>query len=201
MNKTAIILAGGENKRIGKIKALLQLDKSTIIEFIIQSLKKIFNEIIIVTNQRAEFLHLDAKIVEDIISGVGPIGGIHSGLIHSTSAHSFVISCDMPFVNVNFIKYMESLLSDNDIDIVVPKTKNGYEALHAFYSKTCILPIETNIKRKRFEVISIFDKVKTREVEEPEFENLDLEKRTFFNINTEDDYKNAKEIYAKYYKQ
>lgn len=198
MNKTAIVLAGGENKRIGKVKALLPWkDKETIIEFVIQKLKKIFNEIIVVTRKRDRFLNLDAKVIEDIIPDVGPIGGIHSGLIHSGSTHSFVIACDMPFININLIKYIESLLSDNDV--VVPETKEGYEALHSFYSKTCIPVIETSIKRKKFEVVDFFKEVKTREVIESELANLDPLKITFFNINTNDDYSKARELYIKYH--
>ena len=45
MNKTAIILAGGENKRIGKVKALLSLDdEQSIITFVVSNLRKIFTE-------------------------------------------------------------------------------------------------------------------------------------------------------------
>ena len=192
--KTVIILAGGENERIGQTKALLLLDeKVTIIDFMISNLKKMFNEIIVVTNERDKFFHLSAKIVEDMIPGIGPIGGIHSGLIHSRNTHSFVIACDMPFVNVDLIKYMESTIEENDV--IVPKTKNGYEALHAFYSKACILPIETQIKRKNFNVTSFFAEVKTREIKDSELENIDPLKITFFNINAEEDYNKAKTIY------
>ena len=52
---SAVILAGGNSRRMGKNKALLELGSETMIERVVNSLRSIFNEIIIVTNNPEEY--------------------------------------------------------------------------------------------------------------------------------------------------
>ncbi len=149
---SGIILAGGKNSRIGTNKAFLKIEEKMIIEIIIENFKTIFDEIIIVTGSANEYISaLQPKIVKkikfikDIFPDKGSLGGLYSGLINSKNKNSFVVGCDMPFLNIKLIQYMITL--KNSFDIIVPKIKNNYESLHAIYSKECIEPIEKQLKQ------------------------------------------------------
>ena len=190
---TAIILAGGKSSRMGFDKALLKINNHFLMEEILQKLKTIFAEILIVTNRPKQFnsltsLHL-TKIACDIIPHQGPLGGIYSGLMNSGSFYNFVLACDMPFVNLELIKYMVSI-KDN-FDAVVPKLKKGYEALFAIYSKNCISAISEILKTGDLKVVNFFNKLKLRELNEKEISRFGAPDVLFMNINTREDLSRA----------
>ncbi len=202
---TGIILAGGKSSRFNGVnKALLKIGNETIIENIIKKFKFIFNEILIVTNNPSAFNHLTnhnlTKLVKDIIPDKTSLGGLYSGLVYSSNQHNFVVACDMPFLNLDLIKYMLENVTDQ-YDIIIPRLNNrslpnnGYETLHAIYSKNCITPIEKQLKQNNFKIIDFFSEVKVKEISENTIRQFDPELLSFFNINTEDDYQQALEIY------
>ncbi len=103
---TAIILAGGKSSRMGFDKQFLKIKERLLIENLIQRLKPSFSEIVIVTNRPEEYKSLPVIVTQDVFKGIGPLAGIHAGLLKSTSRFSYIIACDMPNINIEFINYM-----------------------------------------------------------------------------------------------
>jgi len=60
--------------------------------------------------------------------------GLYSGLKQSDTPYIFVTGCDMPFINIELIKYMVNLLQDEDI--IVPFVDGYYEPLYALYKNS-----------------------------------------------------------------
>lgn len=191
---TAIILAGGKSSRMGYDKALIEIEGVTLIKRQLKLLKRFFKEIIIVTNSPQKYRLRGVKLIKDIIRGKGPLGGIYSGLIASSSFYNFVFACDMPFINSGLIKYMVSL-KDN-FDAVVPKPKKGYEPLFAIYSKDCIPKIRAIMRTGNLKVLNLFKKIKIRELKKKELSRFRDPLSLFMNINTKEDlaifYKNSR---------
>src|SRR5665648_903038 len=106
---TLIILAGGRSSRMGTDKQFMTVDNRLIVDQMIEKLKKHFKEIIIVTNKPEMYKNYSYKIVEDIVKEFGPLACIHAGLMNSNSLNNYVLACDMPFVNFDYICYMQSL--------------------------------------------------------------------------------------------
>lgn len=192
---TGIILSGGKNTRIGFNKAFIKIDNITVIEIIINKLKKIFEEIIIVTNFPEEYQKFNVKVVKDIIPDKGPLGGLYSGLVNSKSQYSFVVACDMPFLNVELIEFIKNNCSE--FDVIVPKHKNGYEPLHAIYSKDCIYHIEKQLGQDNLKITGFFKKVKLKEITEDIIKHFDPDLLSFFNINTKSDYEEVLRCFTK----
>lgn len=188
---SGIILAGGKNLRIKLDKAFLKINNQKIIDRTVTLFHRLFDEVIIVTNEPEEYAGLNARLVEDIIPGKASLGGIYSGLKHSRNLYNFVVACDMPFINEALIQYMQSI---KGYDIVIPKIKDKYEALFAVYSKNCIPYIEEMIKKNRLKIIGLFDYAKVRFVEEKTINNYDAKHLSFININTKKDLEKAREI-------
>ena len=64
---SGIILAGGKNSRMGTNKAFLEIDGNRLIDKIMDIYRRLFNEIIIVTNDPVSYIEFsDASIVTDI---------------------------------------------------------------------------------------------------------------------------------------
>lgn len=189
---TGIILAGGKNTRIGQDKSFLKVGNRTIIERTVSILSKIFNEIIIISNTPEPYRSFGLKIYSDIIPEKNSLGGIYTGLSVSSSRHNFFVACDMPFLNENLIKYMTE--SINDSDIVIPKTKKGYEPLHAIYSKSCIPFIKKQIEKNQLKILDFFPSVTVREIETKEIDVCGPEHAAFLNLNTQQDLLDAQAI-------
>ena len=63
---TGVILAGGKSSRMGVNKSFLKLGNQTIIERIVDLMKSIFSEVIIITNTPDEYKFLNLPLYEDI---------------------------------------------------------------------------------------------------------------------------------------
>lgn len=190
---TGIILAGGKNTRLKTAKSFLKIGNETIIENIMTKFKSLFDEIIIVTNNPELFNHLTnhhlTKIVNDVIPDKGSLGGIYSGLVISKSKYNFVVACDMPFINGQLINYMKN--NCDGFDVIIPKLKYGYEALHSIYSKNCIGFIKKQLQQNKLKIIDFFPQVKVKEINEDTIKQFDSKLVSFLNINTNADYQQA----------
>jgi len=183
---TGIILAGGRANRMGGInKAFIEVGGERLIDRTMRVYRALFGEIIISTNSPLEYLAFDARIVTDIHRGKGPLGGIHAGLLHATCEHAFVSACDMPYLSEDFIRYM--MAQSDDHDMVVPVTDNGFESLHAIYSRKCLPFVESQIEKGELKVSHLFKKFKTLEIPVDEIRRFDPEGRLFANLNRPDD--------------
>ena len=187
---TAIILAGGKSSRFGSDKAFIEIDGIPLIKRQLKLLKKVFKKIIIVTNQPQKYRFRNVKIAQDILKNLGPLAGIYSGLMASSSFYNFVIACDMPFINKPLIRYI--IDCKDNYDIIIPKLKQKFHPLFGVYSKNCITVIKNMLEHNRLKVSNIFPRLKTRFILTDELERLDKELISLVNINTRDDLRMVK---------
>ena len=167
---------------MGLNKALIQIEGISIINRTHLLFKELFDETIIVTNDKALFGDLNAKIYTDLIPGRGVLGGLYTGLFFSSYTCSFCVACDMPFLRKSVIEYL--IGKRFDYDVVVPRTKDGLQPLHAIYSKNCLEPIKKAIEQESYKVIDFYPMVKVKIIEEHEFYSLDPMRESFVNVNT-----------------
>jgi molybdopterin-guanine dinucleotide biosynthesis protein A len=192
---TSIILAGGKSLRLGRSKALQIIEGKSLIQWVIDRLAILSTEIIIVT-AHGEAIPCSStvriKTAADIYPGKGPLVGIYSGLITSSSPRAIVVGCDTPFLSVGLLEYMTQISSR--FDIVVPRIKRKLEPLCAVYSKNCLAPIQELLERDERQIRKLFSMVKVKYVEEDEINNFDPEHLSFFNVNSQDDLERARKL-------
>jgi molybdopterin-guanine dinucleotide biosynthesis protein A len=184
-NITGIILSGGKSLRMGQNKAFIEIEGVPIIHRISGLFKELFQEVIIVTNEKELFENLDLKIYTDILPNKGALGGLYTGIYFSKFDYSFCVACDMPFINKSLVQYLAKNIDGEDV--IVPRTKDGLQPLHALYSKNCLHPIKRVINQGKYKIIDFYSIVKVRIVEEEEFISLDPSKGSFINVNTPDE--------------
>ena len=129
--------------------------------------------------------HPKLKIVTDIYPGKGPLVGIYSGLVNSSSFYNLVVACDMPFLNKHLISYMLDVA--DGFDVIIPRLGNMVEPLHAVYSKNCLKSIEKLLAEDSLKIDRLLKIVKVRYVEAREIDSFDPEHLSFFNVNTKAD--------------
>jgi molybdopterin-guanine dinucleotide biosynthesis protein A len=194
---TSIILAGGKSLRLGRSKLLETIGGKSLIEWVVNRLAIISTEIIIATAHGEAipcFSSVGIKPVADIYPGKGPLAGIHSGLIISSSPQAIVVGCDTPFLSVGLLKYMTQALADSDV--ALPRIGEMIEPLCAVYSKSCLAPIQELLEQNERRISKLFSMVKVKYVEEDEINSFDPEHLSFFNINSQDDLERARKLAA-----
>jgi len=167
---------------MGENKAFLEIEGTPIITRIYHLFKELFQEVIIVTNQMEFFKNFDSKIYNDLMPDKGALGGLYTGIFFSSFQYSFCVACDMPFIKKSLVEYLVKNIQNNDV--VVPRTQDGLQPLHAIYSKNCLQPIEKIIEEGKYKIIDMYKMVRVRVVEEHEFLCLDPFRDSFININT-----------------
>jgi molybdopterin-guanine dinucleotide biosynthesis protein A len=194
---TSIILAGGKSSRLGRNKALQVVDGKSLIQWVVDRLAMLSTEIVIVT-ARGEaipsYSTVEIKTVADIYPEKGPLVGIYSGLVSSSSLRAIAVGCDTPFLSVSLLKYMTQVCSV--YDVVVPRIENKLEPLCAVYSKNCSVPIQGLLGQNELRIDKLFSMVKVKYIEEDEINRFDPEHLSFFNINSEADLDRARKLAA-----
>jgi len=186
---TGIILAGGENRRMGTDKALLDINGRPLIEHILSVFAGLFVHTIIVTNTPDHYGKYGVEMTGDVLDIRGPLTGIYSGLLRSRDEYNFVAACDMPFLNPRLIAYMGELAAGQDA--VVPMFDGFLEPLHAIYRRGILPTIETQVRRQDGRIRGIFDHIQVRYITDDEIVRFDPLKRSFKNLNTPKEYKEA----------
>jgi molybdenum cofactor guanylyltransferase len=193
---SCIILAGGKSVRYGHDKILEKINNTNLLDRVISQLEPISKDIIIVTANERAFTHLadrkNIRIVNDIIPGMGSLGGVYTGLVESRTHQNLVVAADMPFLNRDLLRYMIDIA--DGYDFTLPHINNWYEPLHAIYSKNCIASARTIFDQGKKVIVELFNYVKVRYVEAEEIDRYDPQHLSFFNINTRQDMERALKI-------
>jgi len=183
----ALILAGGENKRLPILKGFLELKGRKIIESNIELLNGIFDGVIISTNTSERYFYLGMPMVGDVINYRGPMTGILSALITLKEAEIFVTACDMPFIKPELIRYIVGKLTDR-WEAIVTVFDGKPQPLLGIYSRKLVPKMEESIKTQTRGLREFLGTIEVHYIKEEEVRAIDPEGKSFVNINTIQDY-------------
>ena len=138
----AAITAGGQSSRMGRDKALIPFSNQPLVAHIAHILAPIFPKIIVVTANETIARAANLPAVPDQFPQRGPLAGIHAALSHF-GAPTFIVACDMPFLNADFIRYF---IQDFEGAARVPLSDGGFEPLHAIYAPACVPTFEHHLR-------------------------------------------------------
>lgn len=182
---TSVVMAGGKSSRMGTDKSFVPLLGKPLIEHVLERLGGIGQEEIIITNRPEDYEYLNRPMFQDIIPNRGPLGGLHTALVHANYPHILVTACDMPWLNRSLLEYMVSLR--HHAQAIVPRWQRYPEPLHAVYSKSCLTPIEQKLSAGSLKMISFYQEIEVLYLEQDDIARFDPQGRSFSNINTPED--------------
>lgn len=214
---TGVILAGGQSRRMGENKGMLQLGEDTLIGHVILRLRLVTAELLLITNSPAEYAHLGVPMHGDIIPATGALGGIYTGLTYASHDAVLCVACDSPFLVPDLLTYLVSVLGE--YDAVMPYTYSGrqtpfccnkgirvrnpaygadtqttLQTLCAAYSKRCVPIIAAMLDESELRVHALAERAHIQRVLPEVWQAFDPEGLSFFNINTPEDFERAKKI-------
>lgn len=145
---TGAILAGGRATRFGGVaKGLESVGGARIIDRVAAALRDSCDDLIIVSNDRAAAKWIPGvRVIGDVRTGAGPLGGVHAALAHARDA-VFVLPWDSPFVPAPLVRAVRSAGENAGADAAVPASHSrwGFEPLCAWYRTSCLPAIERRI--------------------------------------------------------
>ncbi len=193
---SAVVLAGGLSRRLGRDKAIEPLGGEPLIRRVLARVAQVADETVVVLNDasRAAELPLSEDVVPavDRYPGAGSLGGIFTGLEAARADWALVVACDMPFLNVPLLRLILSLRAGRDA--VVPVIEGRPEPTHAVYSKVCLPHIERRLQANDLKISRFFEDVDVEYLPQRAVEELDADHLSFFNVNTEQDLERARRI-------
>ena len=182
MNLSAAILVG-RSTRMGRDKALLELDHQTFMRRLARELS-ICDEVFVCATLGRKYHECDLRVIPDEHQGIGPMEGIRQSLRHAAADHVFICACDMPFVRREMILYLSEHTSP-DFDACVFRHGDKIHPLCGIYGKTALPVVEKIISEGRYRMMDLLSSLRTNCVEIAEG---GFSAKTLDNINTPADY-------------
>jgi len=192
---TVCIQAGGQSSRMGEDKALKTFLGRPLVQRVVERLTPLADEVILTTNRPDDYAFLKVPLFSDLKPGRGALGGLYTAIASASNPIVAVVACDMPFASARFFEEATRLLEDEEADVVIAKSEEGYEPLHAVYRReTCLPAIEAAIDADLWKVVAWFPQVKVRVLTSDEIKRYDPSGLAFWNVNTPEEFAKAEEI-------
>jgi molybdopterin-guanine dinucleotide biosynthesis protein A len=176
---TGVIMAGGKSSRMGTDKGLLLYQGKPLAQYSIDILRPFCSEMLISTHN-PEYSQFGLPLVQDVVPGCGPMGGIYSAFMITKAEYLLVLACDMPFVSN---QTLEKLLENRfKFDCIVPVVDDKMEPLCAIYSSSLLPNVESRINAGNLMLRGLIMESNHRLV------NFDDHVLDFRNINTPEEF-------------
>jgi len=184
---TGVLLAGGQSKRLGRPKYLLDFGGRPLGLRLLDELRLVTPEVLIVANDPAPFREWNTRVVPDRFPERGPLAGLHAGMAASgdSSAGILAVACDLPFFTARFGAFLVGLLPS--YDAVIPRHGRLLEPLCAAYGPNARQAMERVLESGRARVQDILPDLRVRYVDEEERGPFGRDEVLFFNVNDTDD--------------
>lgn len=197
--KSGVVLAGGKSSRLGKDKALIQFQGKPLVEWVMEAIDKVVDEVILSLSSEPENSNFvggfgkNIRIVLDAKPGFGPISGLCSSFKEAKGDYVAVAPCDSPFIKPEL--YTLLFKKAEGRDGAVPFINNFWEPLHAVYRREpFIVGLEKALSAGKNRPVDTYPYLNIKKVNQEEVEAVDDEASSFININTKEDLLKAKKI-------
>lgn len=188
----AILLCGGQSRRMGQDKAELPFGESSLLAYQAQKLHDcgLFAQIFVSTKEPRAPLCGTEQILDDTALS-SPLVGLHSALSRSPSVLNFVLAVDCPFVQISTIETLLDIATNTQTDAVFCADSAHLHPLIGIYRKSALTGIQTMLARHilRLQAITQFCT----------FQILHCSPNQTTNCNTPQDYQKAQKLLGEIY--
>ena len=185
-NLGAVVLCGGESRRMGTSKAWLPFGSERMLQRVVRLVGTVTRPIVVVAapGQELPELAADIIVVRDPITGRGPLQGLATGLAALPDSVDLVYASatDVPFLEPRWILRLVELIGNHDL--AIPYIGERYHPLAALYRRNTVLPvIEGLLSANRLKLSLINEAIRTVVVGETEMCAFDPTLGTLRNLN------------------
>jgi len=178
---TALILSGGESRRMGRDKAAVFLDGKTLLQHVCTAVQPLFAEVLLSVREPRPDIKL-AQVCDDK-NIAGPLAGLVSGLFASNTQWLFVVACDMPFVQAEMIEKLSRYRGE--CEAVVAVVDGHPQPLAAFYARSVLAVIREHLAAGgKNSLRALLEKIPVRYVSEAELFDAAITRAGFVDLDT-----------------
>ena len=194
-NILPVVLAGGKSKRFGEDKSQVKLGRKILIDYILSELIDEFNEILIVANDPIK--HLQSNKIEkikDFKKDLGPLGGIFTAMKwakDNNKSYKWIASfpSDTPFFKKNILNNFFEKVNEKESELFFMTFNDKRHNIFGLWSTSLIDQLEKDLENGSRKVEKWANNIGVKTI------NMSFEKKDpFFNINTQEDLKEANKI-------
>lgn len=186
---TAVILAGGQSRRMGRDKALLRLPTGgpTLIERVVLAARAVTDDVVVVAEEAERLPPMPVRAVPDAIAGAGPLAGLIAGWTAARYPAILALACDLPYLSIPLLRWM--VTRPRTWDALVPllpneRGKTGWEPLHALYTRACLVPMRAALERGDRQATAFFPAVQVQPLTADAMRPYDRALRSTHSVNT-----------------
>jgi len=185
------VLAGGASSRMGRAKALLEVAGEPMIVRTTRLIQQVVGPGTVV-GAVGESEKLGLRAIEDDVPGAGPLGAIATALRVSGAAWNLILACDLPYLQHEWLEFLVKRALESTADAVIPRNLEGPEPLCAVYHKCGEPLIRTAIEHGVRKVTDGLQYLRVETIEPDEWKVFDSQGLLFKNMNSPEDYQEAK---------
>lgn len=181
---TALILAGGDSRRMGRDKTRLEFDGQPLLQRVIGQMQTLFPQVLVSVRQARP--GIDVPQVCDETSGAGPLAGLCAGLARAETPWVFAVAADMPFLNPALIGQLAQRRSS--CQAVVPVVQGYPQPLTAFYARSALPAIHAALAGSgKHSLRDVLERLDVLWVDEESLHAADPGLLSFVDIDTPED--------------
>ena len=185
------VLVGGQSRRMGRDKALLELEGQPMLLRVAELLRP-YAEDVTLLGSPARYARFGLPVLEDQYPGLGPLGALCTGLRNSSCDWNLFVACDLPFLSPRIIELLLQRARDTTAQAVVPKVGDRWQPLCAAYHRSCLPSIEVLIQRgEDLAVAGLLASLRVEALTPGPFESLRAWEEMFTNVNTAREWEQA----------
>lgn len=143
------------------------------------------------------YAHLGIRVVPDDGENLGPLGGISTALRIATREWNLIVGCDLPFLTREWLEFLIAQVVSSSADVVMPLNERGSEPLCAMYRKSARHAIAEALERGVRKITDGLATLSLASIAPAEWKAFDPCGRLFKNVNTPEDYDEARESLGK----
>ena len=193
-NILGVVLAGGKSQRFGEDKSQVKLGDKLLIDYILSEIIDEFNEVLVVSNNLIKFKESEKiSLIKDFRKDLGPLGGVLTAMkwVKDNNKDYKWISTfpvDTPFFKNQILKDFLKKINIDEGKLFFIKSNNTRHNIFGLWSIDLMDKLEEDLDKGERKVEVGANSIGVKNIN-MKFENKD----TFFNINTKEDLKKAKE--------
>ncbi len=183
--------------------SFLPFGSETLIKRQVSEMKKICNEVILVTNQPQHFLPIfggEIRIITGYQKGSGVVSGLHAAFNLAKNEHLWVVMSDMPFLSARVVKCIWNEIVNPEVDLIAPEWKGGIQLFHSIYNRECRKVTKLLVEEKQYSIMNLIERINFKVVEGKIFHDCHIFEPFPFRIQTKEDYEKGVKVERGYQK-
>ena len=184
-----VILTGGASRRMGRDKATLEWNGTTMLQSLIDRYAAL-GPVAVSVDKAGRFSFRGAAELTDRFPGMGPLNGIVSGFESTDEPLLLLTATDLPFGEPALALRLEERVGDAGA-AVLQRGAKGMEPLFAVYARKALPEARDCLASGKKSFRDLFERIAVRNVLPEELPGLDLA-RILTNVNTPEEYAGVK---------